>query len=270
MTRPRKQTVDYFPHVCKHGKTMFILEQRYGNDGYAFWFKLLELLGCSEGHFIDMNDLSNWHYICTLTRVSDRVAKEILDLLSELSAIDKDLWEHEKTIWSDNFVNNLNDVYRKRTAEIPMKPDNSRQKPPSSGITPARNPQSKVKESKVKESIYIPPVSKKKNKKQKTPIPDNFAISSRVKEWAVQSGHGFLDEHLDAFKRKVAMKGYEYIDWDAALMEAIREDWAKLRGKTGGIPISPPEPTCPKCGAAWRTKTKDKIIFNCECPKGEK
>ena len=45
MARPRKQTVDYFPHYCKCGRTIFILENRFGNDGYAFWFKLLEILG---------------------------------------------------------------------------------------------------------------------------------------------------------------------------------------------------------------------------------
>ena len=45
MARPKKQTVDYFPHIIKQGKTMTILENRFGNDGYAFWFKLLEILG---------------------------------------------------------------------------------------------------------------------------------------------------------------------------------------------------------------------------------
>lgn len=45
MARPKKQTVDYFPHFVKGGRTIFILENKFGNDGYAFWFKLLEILG---------------------------------------------------------------------------------------------------------------------------------------------------------------------------------------------------------------------------------
>ena len=48
MTRPRKQTVDWFPHYCRHGKTMAILEEKYGNNGFAFSFKLLEILGDTE------------------------------------------------------------------------------------------------------------------------------------------------------------------------------------------------------------------------------
>ena len=62
-------------------------------------------------------------------------------------------------------------------------------------------------------------------------MPADFGLSERVLRWAREHGFGRLPEHLEAFKRKVAAKGYVYADWDAALMEAIREDWAKLRGK---------------------------------------
>ena len=63
MARPKKRTVDYFPHQCNHGKTMFILEQKYGNDGYAFWFKLLELLGTTEGHFLHLENSADWEFL---------------------------------------------------------------------------------------------------------------------------------------------------------------------------------------------------------------
>lgn len=63
MARPKKQTVDYFPHFVKGGRTIFILENKFGNDGYAFWFKLLEILGESEGHFYDCSNASNWEYL---------------------------------------------------------------------------------------------------------------------------------------------------------------------------------------------------------------
>lgn len=57
MARPTKETVDYFPHFVKCGRTIFILESKYGNDGYAFWFKLLEILGDTEGHYYDCSFL---------------------------------------------------------------------------------------------------------------------------------------------------------------------------------------------------------------------
>ena len=43
MSRPRKNIVDYFPHIARSGKTVFILEQEFGNDGYAALFKILEI-----------------------------------------------------------------------------------------------------------------------------------------------------------------------------------------------------------------------------------
>ncbi|RYF30675.1 MAG: hypothetical protein EOO23_04635 [Comamonadaceae bacterium] len=37
---------------------------------------------------------------------------------------------------------------------------------------------------------------------------------------------------MGAFRRKVAANGYTYVNWDDAFMEAIRNDWARLRGRT--------------------------------------
>jgi hypothetical protein len=68
-------------------------------------------------------------------------------------------------------------------------------------------------------------------KGRKRPIPEDFAVSDAVTAWAAEKGYDRIGEHLEAFVRKSKAKGYEYIDWDLAFMEAIREDWAKLRGR---------------------------------------
>ncbi|MSU01886.1 Lin1244/Lin1753 domain-containing protein [Tissierella pigra] len=161
MARPKKETVDYFPHFVSSGKTLFILEQSYGNDGYAFWFKLLELLGNTDGHYYDCSNVPAWKFLLAKTRVEEEKAIEILNMLAELEAIDRDLWE-EKIIWSDNFVNNLSPVYSNRKSDLPEKPviassnDSTDEFLPveteDSSITTEITPQSKVKESKVKES----------------------------------------------------------------------------------------------------------------------
>ena len=62
MARPMKRTVEYFPHRVEHHKTMFIIEERYGNDGYALWFKLLERLGATDGHCLDLNDATELEF----------------------------------------------------------------------------------------------------------------------------------------------------------------------------------------------------------------
>ena len=69
MARPKKQTVDYFPHIANSGKTIFILENQFGNDGYAFWFKTLELLATTDGHVIDTGNPSEWEFLIAKTRM---------------------------------------------------------------------------------------------------------------------------------------------------------------------------------------------------------
>jgi hypothetical protein len=119
--RPLKTTVEFFTHDCKHGKTIFVLEQQYGNDGYSFWYKLLELLGDTPGHAYDFNNPESWQYLLAYTKVSDDKAKQILATLISLKKIDSELL-HEKIIWCQNFVNRLSDVYEKRQTPLPIKP----------------------------------------------------------------------------------------------------------------------------------------------------
>lgn len=65
---------------------------------------------------------------------------------------------------------------------------------------------------------------------RKTSMPENFGISDRVRDWASDKGYGNLDEQLESLKSHAKRNGAKYVDWDEALMEAIRKDWAKVRG----------------------------------------
>lgn len=76
-----------------------------------------------------------------------------------------------------------------------------------------------------------PSITLKSTRRKKTALPIDFAISDRVRRWAGEKGFSHLDEHLEAFRLKAASKGYTYADWDAALMTAIRDDWAGLNSK---------------------------------------
>jgi len=72
--------------------------------------------------------------------------------------------------------------------------------------------------------------TRKRGRPPKTPLPDDFGVSDRVRAWAADKGHSRLPDHLEAFKAKCKANGYAYADWDSAFMEAIRGDWAKLSG----------------------------------------
>lgn len=147
MGRPKKQTVDYFPHDCEGKKTLFTLETLYGNDGYAFWFKLLELLGQTEGHCYDINKPAEKLYLFSRAKVTEEDGCKILKTLSDLEAICPVLYS-EGRIWSENFVERLRGVYDKRNTGIPVKPSFRPGNEVKYGVSDTGNPQSKVKESK--------------------------------------------------------------------------------------------------------------------------
>lgn len=177
MPRPSKCVVDYFPHFVRSGKTMFTLEARFGNDGYAFWFKLLEMLGGADGHFLDLNRPDDWEFLLAKTRVSDVIADGILSMLSRLDAIDSVLWE-KRIVWSQNFVEFLSPVYKRRSVCAPTKPADGGlciQKPQPNGISADIYPQSKVKESKGKKTNTAAPEKPDALPKQVTPCPAGFA-----------------------------------------------------------------------------------------------
>jgi hypothetical protein len=70
--------------------------------------------------------------------------------------------------------------------------------------------------------------STKRSEKRKTPLPVDFGVSERVMEWAAEKGYGRLEERLEHFVGSAKANGYHYVDWDAAFMNAVRDDWAKL------------------------------------------
>ena len=117
--RNQKRTIDYFPHEVNRGQTISTIERKFGNDGYAFWFKLLEILGKTDDHFYDCSASVAWEYLLAETSVSEKKAGEILKTLVNLNAINPELWNDYKIIFSENFVNNFEDVYDKRQGKFP-------------------------------------------------------------------------------------------------------------------------------------------------------
>jgi len=157
MARTQKDVVSYFPHdanACS-GDTLTVLQSRFGNNGYAFWFKLLEKLASTDGHSVDVSTQTKWHLLLAKMGVNEITGVEIMNLLVEMQAIDKDLWD-SKVIWCQKLVDNISDVYKNRRREIPLMPISTNHNALTTGkkaITTGGSTQSKVKENKVNKSI---------------------------------------------------------------------------------------------------------------------
>jgi len=161
MPRPQKNTVVYFPHYCNNQKTHYALLQQHGNNGYAFYYQLKELLGKSEGHYFDFSKPIDLGYLLQCTHVDESTAKKILDTLSEIEVLDRDLYKI-KIIWIQEFVNSLAQVYARRKSELPQKPVIQvletgllSTEIPMSGNNGDNNPQSKGKDRNLEQSIEV-------------------------------------------------------------------------------------------------------------------
>ncbi len=123
MARIERDTVTYFPHEAKAatGDTLTILQGRYGNDGYAVWFKILEKLAATDKHYLDLRGPMRWQLFVTYLGVNEITMVEIMKLLVEIEAIDVDLWE-SRVVWCQNLVTNLASVYKNRKRDLPSKP----------------------------------------------------------------------------------------------------------------------------------------------------
>lgn len=114
MAREQRKDVDYFPHPCGHGRKMHIIESKFGNDGYAVWFKLLEQLGKANNHYIDISDEFDFSFLVSTFKVTPDKAREILSELAKMDAINKFLFENHNILWSQKFTDSVTDAYRKR------------------------------------------------------------------------------------------------------------------------------------------------------------
>jgi len=113
MSRPEKNTVEYFPHYISDGKKMFFIEHKYGNDGYSVWFKLLETLASTERHFLNLNSESDLMFLSAKCRVEESVLISILNDLAKLGEINNIAWDN-KIVWSDKFIESLGEAYKRR------------------------------------------------------------------------------------------------------------------------------------------------------------
>ena len=121
MPREASQKAEYFPHFVGGGKTIRALDRRYGNEGYAFWYKLLETLCDTEGHCLDLSDDIEMIDFSGYVRMDEKTVLEIMELLVRLGQVDVELWASGHKVWIQKLIDDLTPLYAKRACK-PVKP----------------------------------------------------------------------------------------------------------------------------------------------------
>ena len=117
MARPTKSGMDYFPHDCdaSSDEKLEALQSLYGNDGYAFFFKLCERIYHSENAELDISDRETVQVLCRkhLMISSERFA-EILTTALKWGCFDKEAYEQRKVLTSRGIQKRASVVFERR------------------------------------------------------------------------------------------------------------------------------------------------------------
>jgi len=159
MGRPERHDADYFPFYVKDGKTLFILESKYGLQGIGFFTNLMRFLTRQTDHHICIHEESDRLYFFATIRCPEELGMDMIGLMVKTGKLDAKLWDESRVIVSQDLLDSLQDAYKNRNNPIieidqirlsyHTNPISSTNNP----ITSPDKPQRKGKERKGKESV---------------------------------------------------------------------------------------------------------------------
>lgn len=159
MARPQRNNVDYFPFICEEGKKMYYIEETYGNDGFAVFVKILRELAKTNYHYLDLNKSTTIMFLSAKCKVSKELLESIISDLVEMDKFDSVLWNDNRVIWCQDFIDSIQDAYAKRKNKcitydglIHHLMSLGVRKPPNNDLNGGINPQSIVEDSKLEET----------------------------------------------------------------------------------------------------------------------
>lgn len=183
MARKEKLTLDYFPHYAVQGDIPKIIQERYGNDGYAVLYKNYEQFCLRDRQYIDLNEYVTLAAISAYCKVSEDRYLEIVNTLVNLGTYDKELWEQKKILISEKFIENTKDAYKKRTSEsidFNSFKNNFLQKSTSKCISADGNQQIKLNQTKLNENNNILSLNNKRLGKRERELLKSYCERIKV------------------------------------------------------------------------------------------
>jgi hypothetical protein len=223
MARPTTNTAEYISLKTNDSKTLEMLQNQYGKDGFVFFVKLLQIMGKEDGHFIDCREPVDMEFLagkCLITVVSLR---EMLDKLRLWKKIDRFLWDNQ-VIWYPGFVDTLAGLYKSRKRPLPTIADVYKK----TGVSPGGNPPIPefLQEKPIKNGIPLEESTQRKRKDSKgeessslTDVIEELLLPQTPSNQKTENGGGSFPE----IKTQVLEPGPAQLaaDWQRVLAEYV-------------------------------------------------
>ena|GEM_PF-2529763 len=118
MARPERHDVDYFPFFAKRGKTLNILQSKYGLEGIGFFTNVMRFLALTPDHHYSIRDEADRMNFFAEIGVDENKGIEMIELMVKTEKLDRGLWESHKVIASEAFLVSLTEAYKKRSNDL--------------------------------------------------------------------------------------------------------------------------------------------------------
>jgi len=171
MARPERRDADYFPFYAKDGRTLHILESKYGCKGTGFFTNVMRFLTLQPNHHFCIADDSDFLYFFSRCKCDEESGLDMLNIMSKTGKICSTCWVSYRVIVSGDLLDSLKDAYKNRNnpiitieeilvsyqdnpAHAELLTEETHIEEDNHGVSYQDNPQRKGKETKVN-NIYV-------------------------------------------------------------------------------------------------------------------
>ena len=216
MARPIKQGMEYFPHDvdAMSDDKIEVLRALHGNDGYVFYFGLLERIYRQTDFEYDISDEETIQILCKKFLISKESFEKILHTALKYACFDTEIYKNTGCLTSNGIKKRAEAVIKKRES---MRNKRSWRVSDAETLeeTVPQKPQSKVKDSKVKDSKV------KDSKVKDSKVKDSKVKESKVNLETKISARGFMPPSLEevtdyCIERKGGVNPQRFIDFYSA------------------------------------------------------
>ena len=118
MARPAKEGLKFFSHDtdASTDEKIEALRMFYGNDGYAFYFILLERIYRSNNAELDVSDADTCQILAKKLLLTEQKFAEIMQKSLKVGLFDKDIYNQRKVLTSNGIKRRSEIVLKKRDA----------------------------------------------------------------------------------------------------------------------------------------------------------
>lgn len=233
MARPKKEGMDYFPHDTDsvNDEKVEALRMLYGNDGYAFYFILLERIYRTKNAELDVSDAETMQILSRKVGVTIQEFENMLKTALKRDCFDQNEYEKRGVLTSNGIKKRLAPIIEKRESMRRKYVSNNEKDSCVVSDAETRQKPDKVKESKVKKS------KENTNKKQ---YADFVTLTSEeYKKLLTEHGESKTKRMIEILDNYKGSSGKKYksdyrtiLNW---VVERVNEEFKKKTSSKGQV-----------------------------------